>query len=192
MGLRKFFKNFVTKSDEEEEIPIPEQDRSDITILQKEPSPKAIKKKYVYIALFTILAFVMVGLAFGFSDDEKRTTNKAKIDANRELNSKAVTGEHLKDVPKSYAEQEELNRKQEEAAAKAKAKEKSNKKATGSSTQEKPVAHVPAVPQQPQIPRQQYNRQLTPAEKARLIAIEKRNKALESKIRFDLEKGDSK
>lgn len=188
MSLKKFFKKHFTKEDDGDIQELEEQERSDIMIMKPEPSPRAIKKSWVYVALFFILGIVMIGLIFGFSDDDKRISQKAAADVNRELNSKPVTGDLLKDIPASYSEQEELNRKKEDAERKKKEREAAEKKQEISSVKEKP--NPPAVPKQPKIP-QQYNNQLSAAEKARLIAIEKRNKALESKIRFDFEKGNS-
>ena len=190
MNLKKFFKNYSTKDDDGDgDIQeLEEQERSDIMIMKPEPSPKAIKKSWIYAALFLILGIVMIGLTFGLSDDEKRISQKAAADVNRELNSKPVTGDLLKDIPASYSEQEEINRKKEEEERKKKAREAAEQKQETSSVKEKP--NPPAVPQQPKIPKQ-YSNQLSAAEKARLIAIEKRTKALESKIRFDFEKGNS-
>lgn len=188
MSLKKFFKNYFTKDDDGDIQELEEQERSDIMIMKPEPSPKAIKKSWIYGALFLILGIVMIGLTFGFSDDEKRISQKAAADENRELNSKPVTGDLLKDIPASYSEQEELARKKEEEERKKKEREAADQKQEKSSVKEKP--NPPVVPQQPKIP-QQYSSQLSAAEKARLIAIERRNKALESKIRFDFEKGNS-
>lgn len=184
MSLKKFFSNFLSKQEDEPEA-LSEQESSDITITQEEPSPKSIKKIWVYIALFIVMGFVMIGLAFGFSEDDQRVSSKAAIDSNRELNSKPVTGELLKDIPGSYAEQEDINRKKEEEERKKKEREAAEKKQGAAAVQAKPSP--PSVPQQPR----QYSNQLSAAEKARLIAIEKRNKALESKIRFELDKGGS-
>ncbi|WP_455654354.1 hypothetical protein [Phascolarctobacterium sp.] len=186
MSLKKFFKNFFTKQEDDIQE-LNEQEKSDITIMKSEPSPKSIKKSWIYAALFVIMGIVMIGLAFGFSDDEKRVTSKAAIDANRELNSKPVTSDMLKDIPGSYEEQEEINRKKLEEERKKKEREAADKKQITAVPQEKPTP--PSVPQQPKIP--QYNNQLSAAEKARLIAIERRNKALESKIRFEFEKGSN-
>lgn len=187
MSLKKFFKNYFTKDDDGDIQELEEQERSDIMIMKPEPSTKAIKKSWIYGALFLLLGIVMIGLTFGFSDDEKRISQKAAADENRQLNSKPVTGDLLKDIPASYSEQEELTRKKEEEERKKKEREAAEQKQEKSSVKEKP--NPPVVPQQPKIT--QYSNQLSAAEKARLIAIEKRNKALESKIRFDFEKGNS-
>ena len=48
MSLKKFFKNYFTKDDDGGIQELEEQERSDIMIMKPEPSPKAIKKSWIY------------------------------------------------------------------------------------------------------------------------------------------------
>lgn len=153
---------------------------NDVKVLRKEePSWKGLKRKYIYYALMGICAITMFAVITGLEDDKKRAQEAEQRKITEVRDSKAVSGEHLLNIPKDYKEQAELEAKKKRDEERMKAMMEADKKPAEKEKVEAPVT--------PQVPPQPYQRhELTPAEKAELMRIEMKMKALESPIGFEL------
>lgn len=185
--MLNFFKNYMHKNSHHSDNSPDDSKGSDsdlnnniksIQIRKNEPVWKGLKRKYIFYALIFIALTTLAAVVFGLEEDKQVELDRQAKQQSEIIESKAVSGDHLMNIPKDYTAQAEEARKKEEAEKrKATQAKESNIKSNNS----KPPA--PAVPKQPDIPARY---ELSPAEKARLIQIELRQKALESPIGFEL------
>lgn len=148
----------------------------------KEPAWKGLKRKYIYYVLLLFIITTMYAMLTGLEDDKKAALEKEQRQANEVRDSKAVTGDHLLNIPKNYTEQAEIETKKKAEAEKQKNLKETEKKQSEKKT-DKQLPSSPQIPQQPI-----YNNRYEPtlAEKERLRKEELRQKAYESPIGFEL------
>lgn len=160
--------------------------RNDVKVLRKEePSWKGLKRKYIYYALMGVAIITMFAVITGLEDDKKRAQEAEQRKITEVRDSKAISGDHLLNIPKDYKEQAEREAKKKLDEERMKAMMEADGKDKETKPAEAPVA--PTVPPQP------YQRhELTPAEKAELMRLEIKMKALESPIGFELKEEDKR
>lgn len=168
---------------------------NDITTLRApEPGWKGIKRKYIYYVMLFLAAIIMYAVMTGFQDDKARQQERDAKKIEEVRDSKAVTGDHLVNIPKDYKEQAEADAKQQAEKEKrerreAESKRYSEKIDARQNSRNESVRYVPAapnVPARPQMPPSYVRKELSPAEKAKLAQAEERQKALVSPIGFDI------
>lgn len=167
------------------------EEKNDITTIdlrKEEPKYVGAKKQYIYYVVFAIVLIGVYAVFTGMQADKEKEKEQERLQAEQYQDSKAVTGDHLINVPKNYQEQAEYEAKkaEEERRKKQQEEEKSASDTTKSST----ATDVPQVPPTPSIPNQpaydNYNNGLSVAEQLRLKKEEEKQKALESPIGFEI------
>lgn len=169
--------------DNQEEVDDFDGDKSnDIKVLRKEePKWRGLKRKYIYYGLMLVCLTTVFAIMTGLEDDKKRAEQEKARRVTEIKDSKAVAGEHLLNIPKDYKEHAELEAKKKAELERMKAKMEEDKKPEAKAKEKVDVPTNPQVPPQPS-----YRHELTPAEKAELMRIEMKKKALESPIGFEL------
>lgn len=174
-------KPFKTEENTEEKDKFDGDTSNDVKVLRKEePAWKGLKRQYIYYAVGLIVLITMIALVTGLEDDKKRAQEAEQRKITEIKDSKAISGDHLLNIPKDYkehAEREAKKKRDEERLREAMEADSKGKKS-------KEVIEAPAAPQVPPQPYQRH--ELTPAEKAELMRIEMKMKALESPIGFEL------
>lgn len=166
---------------------------NDITTLRApEPGWKGIKRKYIYYVMLFLAAIIMYAVMTGFQDDKARQQERDAKKIEEVRDSKAVTGDHLVNIPKDYKEQAEADAKQQAEKEKRERREAESKRYAEKidarqNNRNESVRYVPAAPSVPTRPQMPPTRkELSPAEKAKLTQAEERQKALVSPIGFDI------
>lgn len=149
---------------------------------------RGLHKKYIYFVLLFIAAVSVVAVVLGLGEDQQQAEEREARAAADFRDSTAVAGDHLMGIPKDYKEQAD-----QEAQLKADAeKERRRAEAEKAAAEKKAKPEVPAAPQVPAQPaRPAYygpsgSGYQSPAEKAEELRLERRRKALESPIGFEL------
>lgn len=156
-----------------------ESDENEITYIREpEPVAKGLKKKYVYYAVMFLIIITIVATAVGLSKDGKKNLDKNEI--NQTQSQSAVEGNHLINIPKDYTEEAKYKKKHEEA------EKKNIKDKNTSDTSSNNAPSAPKLPKQPAYSGNNVRRELTPAEKAKILREEQRQEALKSPIGFEL------
>lgn len=162
---------------------------NDVKVLRKEePSWRGLKRKYIYYVVGVVCLITLYAVFSGLEDDKKRAQEAEQRKITEVRDSKAVSGDHLLNIPKDYKEQAEREAKKKRDEERMKAMMETEDR--GDKDKEAKAAEAPVAPQ---VPPQPYVRhELTPAEKAELKRLEIKMKALESPIGFELKEEDRK
>lgn len=159
------------------------------TDYKKYMSPKALKKGYIIWGFGFLCVAVLFSVLFGVYSNKQSVKKEQKESP---ISSSAVTGDHLRNVPKSYSEigkfqldSDKEKEKAKDAAGKYDAKNLKNLENV------KPEYRRYAAPVAPGVPAQPGSRATgqTAAEKAAAARAQAEYKAMTSPIRFEIKEG---
>lgn len=142
------------------------------------PPWKGLKRKYIYVLLGALCLLIAGAVYFGLAGDKKAEQEREARKLTELKDSRAVTGDHLLNIPKDYEAQAEAERRKKAEAEKLKRAE-----SAGSEGTKPAAAEVPATPQ---LPRQYYHNRDNAADKAEQRKADARRKAFESPIGFEI------